>query len=199
MAKQGITAVILNTLQNPTKLGVLFLLMRYPKLTVTQMSKSIGVSKANLYHFVSQMVRDGLLSKPEVAVRGNYVEKYYRLQWKALASIDPADQKKRVKAMSPEQQREILQSFLASASLVSRLMGEEIHRADKPTLERIHRAFHSELINMSYMVLPDKAYEEAVRKINAVVGDIRKGFDKNLPFRGNRIMILGLPQFEEPD
>ena len=100
--------------------------------------------------------------------------------------------------MNPEQQREILQSFLASASLVSRLMAEEIRRSDKQTLERIHRAFQSELVNMSYMVLPDESYEDAIRKINAVVGDIREGFhNRNLPFRGNRIMILGLPQFED--
>lgn len=199
MSKRGTTSVILNTLQNPTKLGVVFLLMKHPKLTVTQMAKSMGVSKANLYHFVSQMAKDGLLSKPEVAVRGNYVEKYYRLQWKALASVDAADQKKRIKGMGPEQQREILQAFLASASLVSLLMAEEIRRADKAALERIHGSFQSDSIKMSYAVLPDKVYEEAIRKLNAVEEDVRKKFRKTLPFKGNRILILGLPQFEEPD
>jgi predicted transcriptional regulator len=195
--KRDPSSVILNTLQNPTKLGVLFLLMRHPKLTVTQMSKDIGVSKANLYHFVGQMVKEGLLSKPEVAVRGNYVEKYYRLQWKALASVDPADQKKKVKVMNPEQQREILQSFVASVSLVSRLLAEEIRRSDKGTLERIHQAFQSDLVSMSYMVLPDSLYEQMIRKLNGVVEETRKGWGgEGLPFKGNRIIILGLPQLQ---
>jgi len=195
--KRDANSVILNTLQNPTKLGVLFLLMRHPKLTVTQMSKDIGVSKANLYHFVGQMVEDGLLTKPEVAVRGNYVEKYYRLQWKALASVDPADQKKKVKAMRPEQQKEILQAFLASASLVSRLLAEELRRSDKDTLERINRAFQSDLVSMSYMVLPDLLYEQTVRKLNGVVDETRKSWGgKGLPFKGNRIIIVGLPQLQ---
>lgn len=189
--------MILNTLQNPTKLGVLFLLMRHPKLTVTQMSKDIGVSKANLYHFVGQMVQEGLLSKPEVVVRGNYVEKYYRLQWKALASVDPADQKKKVKSMGPEQQREILQAFLASISLVSRLLAQEIRQSDKGTLERIHQAFRSELVSMSYMVLPDTLYQQTIRKLNGVVDETRKDWGgKGLPFKGNRIIILGLPQLQ---
>jgi DNA-binding MarR family transcriptional regulator len=67
--------ILLNTLENPTKLSIVLLLSHRDKMTVTQMSKVVRVSRANLYHFVGQMVKDGLLSKPEAIVKKNYVEK----------------------------------------------------------------------------------------------------------------------------
>jgi DNA-binding transcriptional ArsR family regulator len=200
MSRHDSTAAVLSALVNPTKLQVLFLLMKHHRLTVTQMSKEIGVSKANLYHFVSQMVKDELLSEPEAEVKGNYVEKYYRLQWNVLASVDPADQRKKVKEMKPEQQREILMAFLASATLVSRMLTDEVSRADKDALKRISQAFQSRLMNMTYMVIPDEVYEGAIKKLNEAVDGIRKSMKgKRLSFGGNRILVLGVPQLQESD
>ena len=169
-------------------------MMRYRRLTVTQMSRHIKVSKANLYHFTAQMVRDGILSEPETSVKGNYVEKYYRLEWKSLASVDLVDQRRRVRELPPKDQKEILESFLASASVVTRLLAEEVGRADEPMLERIHNSFKSGLVNMSYLVLPDDIYEDMIRKLNDLVEGKHKGGGKNSTFKGNRVIILGIPQ-----
>jgi hypothetical protein len=106
-------------------------------MTVTQMSKFVRVGKANLYHFVSQMVRDGLLSKPETLVKKNYVEKYYGLDEKFFEALDPSEQRKRLKAARPEEFKTILQSTLVSIGLDFRLMAEEIARADETTLKQI--------------------------------------------------------------
>jgi hypothetical protein len=65
------------------------------------MSKVVRVSKANLYHFVNQMVKDGLLSKPEAHIKKNYVEKYYRLKENFFEAIDPSEQRKGSRAQNP--------------------------------------------------------------------------------------------------
>src|SRR5712691_8276822 len=95
MSKRDVYKILLSTLGNSTKLSIVFLLSHNDRMTVTQMAKHVGVTKANLYHFVSQMVKDGLLSKPEAVVKENYVEKYYRLAPKLFESIDPSEQRKR--------------------------------------------------------------------------------------------------------
>jgi predicted transcriptional regulator len=162
MSKRDIYKILLNTLENPTKLSILMLLTRHRKMTVTQMSKFVGVGKANLYHFVSQMVRDGLLSKPEALVKRNYVEKYYRLDEKFFEALDPSEQRKRLKAARPEELKTILQSTLVSIGLDFRLMAEEIARADEKTLTQIAKAVAEEQIALSYSILSDKAYEHVL-------------------------------------
>ncbi len=84
MPREG-PEVFLHALQNPTKVKVLVLLSDNEKMTVTQMASIVKVSRPNLYHVVSEMVSEGLLTGPEAKVKGNYVEKYYSLSEKAIA------------------------------------------------------------------------------------------------------------------
>lgn len=190
--------LILDTLQNPTKLSIVFLLFRNQKMTVTQMSKHIGVSKANLYHFVSQMASDGLLSKPEAQIKRNYVEKYYRLNWGIFASIDPSEQKKRLRDAKPLQQKTVLQSFLASLGLHFRLFAEEIASANDRMLSKISDSFARQQINLSYMVLPDETYKRTIGEVNRLVKSVTETWrNERHAFRGNRMIIVGLPQLEE--
>ena len=65
MTDQDIYSKLLKTFQNSTKMSIILLLSENGKMTVTQMAKQVDVTKANLYHFVGEMTRDGLLSKPE--------------------------------------------------------------------------------------------------------------------------------------
>jgi len=196
MSKRDIYNILLNTLENPTKLSVLMLLTHHDKMTVTQMSKLVKVGKANLYHFVSQMVKDGLLSKPEALVKKNYVEKYYRLDERFFEAIDPSEQRKRLKAARPEELKTILQSTLVSLGLDFRLLAEEIARADDKTLEQIARSVAEERITLSYSILADKAFEYVLaelKRINKTVLD-RWGHEKSL-LKGNRVILIGLPRF----
>jgi DNA-binding transcriptional ArsR family regulator len=198
MSKLNPTTAVLKALQNPTKLKIILLLMNHPRLTVTQMSGDIGVSKANLYHFTAQMVRDGLLTVPEVEVKGNYVEKYYRLKWGTLASVDPAEQRKKVKSLSPAEQSEVLRSFLVSVTLMSRKLAEEVGDAGEEELSRIHSAFKDDRLSMTYMTLPDEIYTDTVTKLRKFVDEVREAsMEKKLPFRDNRIVILGVPQLKD--
>ena len=69
----GIYDLLFKTLSNPTKASILMLLAMKDRLTVTQMAKHIKVTRSNLYHFVGEMVEDGLLSKPQVVVKKNHI------------------------------------------------------------------------------------------------------------------------------
>jgi len=196
MSKRDIYNILLNTLENPTKLSVLMLLTHHNKMTVTQMSKLVKVGKANLYHFVGQMVKDGILSKPEALVKKNYVEKYYRLDERFFEAIDPSEQRKRLKAARPEELRTILQSTLVSLGLDFRLMAEEIAKADDTTLKQIARSVTEERITLSYSILTDKAYEHVLAELKRISKTITEveGREK-ASLRGNRVILVGLPQF----
>jgi len=196
MSKRDIYKILLNTLENPTKLGVLMLLTHRDKMTVTQMSKLVKVGKANLYHFVGQMVKDGILSKPEALVKKNYVEKYYRLDERFFEAIDPSEQRKRLKAARPEELRTILQSTLVSLGLDFRLMAEEIAKADDTTLKQIARSVTEERITLSYSILTDKAYEHVLAELKRISKTITEveGREK-ASLHGNRVILVGLPQF----
>jgi DNA-binding Lrp family transcriptional regulator len=196
MSKRDIYKILLNTLQNPTKLGILMLLTRQDKMTVTQMSKLVNVSKANLYHFVSQMVRDGILGKPKVLIKKNYVEKYYRLDEKFFEALDPSEQRKRLKAARPEELKTILQSTLVSIGLDFRLLAEEIAGADEKTLKQIANAVAEERITLSYSILSDKAYNHVLaelKRMNKTITEVERR--EKPPLQGNRLILVGLPRF----
>jgi DNA-binding Lrp family transcriptional regulator len=195
MSKRDIYKILLNTLENPTKLGVLMLLTHNNKMTVTQMSKLVKVGKANLYHFVGQMVKDGILSKPEALVKKNYVEKYYRLEENFFEAIDPSEQRKRLKAARPEELRTILQSTLVSLGLDFRLMAEEIARADDKTLKQIANSVAEERITISYSILSDKTYEHILAELKRVNKTITEVEGREKPsLQGNRVIVVGLPR-----
>ena len=196
MSKRDIYKILLNTLENPTKLGILMLLTHHRKMTVTQMSKLVRVSKANLYHFVGQMVNDGLLSKPEALVKKNYVEKYYRLDERFFEALDPSEQRKRLKAARPEELKTILQSTLVSLGLDFRLMAEEIARADDKKLKQIAKSVAEERITLSYSILSDKTYEHVLaelKRINKTISEVESREKPSL--EGNRVILVGLPRF----
>lgn len=195
MPLQDIYSVLLNTFKNTTKVSILFLLSHHGKMTVTQMSKNVGVGKANLYHFVNEMVRDGLLSKPEAVIRKNYVEKYYQLSRKSFGLVDPSEQRKRLKDAKSEEQKTIIQSTLLSLGLYFRLFAEEFAKADTQMIGRMRSAITNEQIALSYLVLPDKAYKYALGELRRVNKTLEERWGSEEPsLTGNRLILVAFPQ-----
>ena len=195
--KRDINKILLDTLGNPTKLGIVMLLSHTEKMTVTQMSKRMKVTKANLYHFVSQMVSDGILSKPESQITKNYVEKYYRINPKFFTRVDPAEHRKRTKAATPAELKSLLQSALISMGLDFRILAEEISGADNTVLSRLAKLVAEEKLTISYSIIHDKTYEAILpelRRINKTMEELEKG--QELAIKGSRIILIGLPSFE---
>src|SRR5215831_17020615 len=196
MTKPDPYNVLLDTLGNPTKLSIVFLLSHNEKMTVTQMAKHVGVGKANLYHFVSQMVTDGLLTKPEAIVKENYVEKYYRLNQELFNAVNPDEQRKRLKAAPPEKQKTIQQSALASVGLDFRLLAEEIGKADKTMLLQISKSVAGERITLSYGIMSDEPYNYFLTEIKKINKTIDERWGHETPTKGNRVVVVGIPRLE---
>src|SRR5215510_7955537 len=174
MTKPDPYKALIDSLGSPTKLSIIFLLSHNEKMTVTQMAKHVGVGKANLYHFVSQMVEDGLLTRPEAVVKENYVEKYYRLNQEHFKSVNADEQRKRLKAASPEKLKAILQSALVSVGLDFRLLAEEIGKADRTMLLQISKSVAAERITLSYAIMSDEPYNyflTEIKKINKTIAE----------------------------
>ncbi len=194
MPKHDIYKVLLNTLGNPTKLSVMMLLSRHDRMTVTQMSKLVKVTKANLYHFVNQMVRDGMLSEPEAVVNKNFVEKFYHLDEKFFKALDPEKQRKRLRASSPSELKTILQSALVSIGLDLRLIAEELSDADTNTLAKITKLVAEEKIILAYTTLSDKAYDSIVKELKEVNRSVKIDDEVKISQQKNRVLVVALPR-----
>ena len=189
--------ILLSSMQNPTKMSVILLLADNRKMTVTQMSKFIKVSRANLYHFVSELVKDSLLSKPESVVKGNYVEKYYSINEQTWKKISGEGQEKRISAFSPEEMRSLLRSFFLSMSLYFRFYAERTERASKADLEKVLEEVKNHNIMLSYSKMGDDEYRFVMTELKK----IRKNFDEiakheresDITKHGNRLIIASIP------
>ncbi len=194
MAKPDPDRVLFNALENPTKLNIIFLLSRHEKMTVTQMAEHVQVGRPNLYHFVNEMVKDGLLLKPEVEVKRNYVEKYYQLNRKMLESQDPAEHKRLTKAASPEKLNSILRSGLAAIGLELRLLAEESARADTKTMQSTAQAIADDRMMLSYSILSDEAYDYIIAELKKLAKIVEKRWGKEkIMVGGNRIILAAIP------
>ncbi len=189
------TVDVLNTLRNPTKLNILMLLGEHREMTVTQMAKFIKVSRANLYHFVSEMVREGLLLKPESRVKGNYVEKYYRLNEEALNRAFKNENRAGHHARSPTELRDLIRSFCASLSVQFRIYAEQMANADSKVLEAIESADKEKKLVLAFAGMTDEEYAVAITQIQKILKDAAAAStDESGPPR-NRLIVVAMPSF----
>ncbi len=107
-----------NSYRNPTKFSIIVLLAEQGKMTVTQMSQYISVSRSNLYHFVSQLLEDGILNEPEVIPKKNYVEKFYSLNEELFKATDYEQWGEVLKSKSHDEIRSLLSSVLLGYSMM---------------------------------------------------------------------------------
>ena len=195
VARNDIHSALMKAFQNPTKLSIILLLSGGRRLTVTQMSKSVKVTRANLYHFVGELVREGILSKPEAQVKRNYVEKYYTLNEGAFKSADPQEVERRLREGKPEDQLAVIRSFLVSLSLQFHLLSEEFSRVDDGRAREVAKALKERRIFLHYSVLADEAYLHELGEYGRIVdrSTRRWGSKSGLP-SGNRLIIVGVPR-----
>lgn len=185
---------LLRAIQNPTKLNVIVLLTDREAMTVTQMAKIVKVSRANLYHFVSEMVDEGLLLGPESRVRRNYVEKYYRLNEKLFEGGDEAEWQATVKGAGPEAFRDLMYSLLVSLSTQFRIMAEQLEGADAATMAKLAEMREKRLVIGSYGILPDEEYAEVAKELKELLVGYEKRSGRTHSTRGkNKVVILAMP------
>ncbi|HVP23400.1 MAG TPA: ArsR family transcriptional regulator [Conexivisphaerales archaeon] len=190
----GTAELLLRTLLNPTKLSVIVLLSDNEPLTVTQMAKAVKVSRANLYHFVSEMVGEGLLIGPESRVKKNYVEKYYRLNSELLEGSVGKDWEATLRSAKPEAFRDLLRSLFVSFSMQFRIMAEQLAGADSRMLSRLDKLREKHLFLGVYSVLPDDRYASVVKELTDVLvsSDERGKEDEGARGR-NKLIVVAMP------
>lgn len=133
--------LLIDTYSNQTKMKIIFLLADEAEMTVTQMASHIDVSRSNLYHFVRQMVDDGILTKPSVRPKDNYVEKYYRLNPEFFNTLEWEHLAQQFTDLSAENFRSLYRSVLISYSFNLMLLAEKVESADSQTLEQLKDSF----------------------------------------------------------
>src|SRR5579863_7211616 len=147
------------SLQNPTKLSVMLLLVQNREMTVTQMSSHIGVTKASLYHSIAELVRDGLVSEPRVQVKKNYVEKYYQLNPLARKTIDPHELQRRFnQGANSTEYKDLLEAFFISLSLYFRMCAFSVSKASQERTKSIVKEVEKRRLLLSSFSLDDVQY-----------------------------------------
>ena len=122
--------ILSDVFRNPTKFRIIMLLTEQGRMTVTQMSKLIDVSKSNLYHFISQMVKEGLVLEPEVIPKKNYVEKFYRLNEEMFRAEDPKEWEKVLVGASNSEIKEVVSSVLMGYSMTLSFIADRVAKSD---------------------------------------------------------------------
>ena len=152
MKKEERLQRLMDSYMNNTKMSIILLLAEAKKMTVTQMAKHIKVSRSNLYHFVSQLVDDEILNKPEVVPKDNYVEKYYTLNESLFKEEQWNEIEKSFETLGPGEVRSILSSFLLGQSFNLKMLAEKILVSGDDELLKIKESLMSGEAFLGYSV-----------------------------------------------
>ena len=186
-------SLMLETYSNPTKMKIILLLAENEEMTVTQMASHIAVSRSNLYHFVKQMVKDGILNNPSVRPKDNYVEKYHSLNQDFFSTIQLEALRDHFNTMSTDEIRNLFRSLMMGYSFNFMMLADKLGNAESETLEKFKEAYmnHNAIVINSYTHMGNyPLVEEYLRKA-------MEEFEKpSADLKDNprlRIMILSLP------
>lgn len=143
---------LLEAFKNNTKMKIIFLLAENERMTVTQMSKSAEISKTNLYHFVEQLVEEGILNQPEVVAKKNYLEKYYALNSELFGATRWDELEEHFASMGPEEVRSLLREFLIGQAFNLQMLAEKAKKASDDQIEKFKNAMLNQSAFMGYAI-----------------------------------------------
>ena len=191
--------------RNPTKLSIMLLLAQKKNMTVTQMSGYIEVTKANLYHSIVELVKDGLVSEPEVQIRKSYIEKYYHLNALVFRAIDPFELQKRLNQdANSTEYKDLLEALFMSFSFYFKIYAHEISKASPEKLEQMIKAVKEENLLLAALSLDDDQYSYELKEMNDILkkstvrkkrSGLKEPLGKSTIFgEENRIFVLAMPR-----
>lgn len=172
MASKDVYEVLLDCYSNPTKIGVIFLLSEHEKLTVTEMSKYLDVSRSNLYHFVGQMVSGGVLNEPEVVANKNYVEKYYTLNEELFRLAEVGNWTEYFDELTLKELRTMLASSLLGMSGYLRMSAERMAIADDEEMNRMKEWVRESPYFITYSTMSAKTAALARKHIQSLMNTL---------------------------
>jgi hypothetical protein len=178
------------------------LLTEQERMTVTQMSKVIKVSKSNLYHFISQMVQQGLVLEPEVIPKKNYVEKFYRLNEDMFRAEDPKEWEKILLGATNNEIKEVVSSVLMGYSMTLSFIADRIANSDDSEGENLRKWLIEQTpYTLTYSVMSKKTTTKVkplLRQLRQAL--IESGEDGGSTFNTSvsRLLVVFLPMLGNP-
>ena len=194
--------ILSDLFRNPTKFRIIMLLTEQERMTVTQMSKVIKVSKSNLYHFISQMVQQRLVLKPEVIPKKNYVEKFYRLNEDMFRAEDPKEWEKILLGATNNEIKEVVSSVLMGYSMTLSFIADRIANSDDSEGENLRKWLIEQTpYTLTYSVMSKKT----TTKVKPILRQLRQaliesGEDGGSTFNTSvsRLLVVFLPMLGNP-
>lgn len=166
--------VLLRAFKNPTKLAIIALLLKYKQMTVTQLSKITRTTRPNLYRSIKELVEDGIIMKPRIEVKKNYVEKYYEINLKIFNEVKNEHIMSAIGRASAQDLRELAVSFLLMNSLLSNVFAEQVRMASDSEIEKFRKDMLNGYILMSYSTLSQNSMELFSKYFKQFIMDIEK-------------------------
>lgn len=194
--------ILSDLFRNPTKFRIIMLLTEQERMTVTQMSKVIKVSKSNLYHFISQMVQQGLVLEPEVIPKKNYVEKFYRLNEDMFRAEDPKEWEKILLGATNNEIKEVVSSVLMGYSMTLSFIADRIANSDDSEGENLRKWLIEQTpYTLTYSVMSKKTTTKVkplLRQLRQAL--IESGEDGGSTFNTSvsRLLVVFLPMLGNP-
>lgn len=188
--------ILTRTFSNPTKIGIIMLLAEHNRMTVTEMSKYLDVSKSNLYHFVAQLVSDGVLNEPEVIPKKNYVEKYYTVNPEMVGASDEEEWEDYLRDLDDDGIRNMLGSALMGYSMNLKMAAEQIYNASDEDVAKLKDWILTKNGWLSFSSLGEKSSEKAGKGVSALMKDLmeRAGHQEDHQEEAvSRLLIIYLP------
>ncbi|MCL4451363.1 MAG: ArsR family transcriptional regulator [Candidatus Thermoplasmatota archaeon] len=188
--------------RNPTKFRIILLLSEHGRMTVTDMAKLVKVSRSNLYHFIAQMVKDGIVKPPEVIPRKNYVEKFYRLNDEMFKAEDMKEWEKLLRIANAKEIKETVSSILMGYSMILNFIADRISASEDDDVEHLRKWLIEETpYTLSYAVMSKKTSS----RINPILKELWNALSEETERDDNsdtnawsRLLLVFLPMLGTP-
>ncbi len=168
--------------------------MKNGQMTVTQLSKVTNTTRPNLYRSIKELVGDGIILKPRIKVKKNYVEKYYELNLKIFDSVKTSQMMGAISRAPASDLRELIISFLFMNSLLSNIFAEQIRTAADDEIENYRRKILDGTILMSYSTLSDSSMQTFSKYFNRFI-DVLENKKKTSEKEEHALVVLSLPLY----
>ena len=197
MADQKRADTFVNNLRNPTKLGIVLLLLQKGSMTVTQMSKTLRTTRSNLYQAVAELVSEGFLKEPDIQVKKGYLEKYYSINETAFDTLSESEVNSSLLSQNIDNLREVLFSFLKSQSFLLNLMAEEILSSDDNYMRKVKEMIQKKFYVASFSKLSDESFSLAVSKLQELFETLTETeTPAPLEKSSNMLLLIGIPSVD---
>ncbi len=189
---------LIESFRSQSKLSIIIVLLQNGKMTATQMAKIIGTSRSNMYQSLKEMVEDGILRKPEIKVKKNYVEKYYYPNTELLDDFSLKQQEELLNKKSPEELRDYLISGINSEILRLKIIARQIEMKSDDELRRRFDSLFFDQVLFSNSWLSRKTYEYMVKRIKDIFEEYYKNQEtekkQEVGEEKHNLILIGIPE-----